>query len=81
MTHRPFGVVAVITPYNFPTDISSIALAHIIAAGNTAIWKPSEFSPTCCAMVAELFGRPGFPREWSTSFKVLVTLGRRSSSR
>ena len=61
MTHRPLGVVGAITPYNFPTDISSIALAHIIAAGNTAIWKPSEFSPTCCAMVAELFGEAGLP--------------------
>ena len=28
MTHRPLGVVGAITPYNFPTDISSIALAH-----------------------------------------------------
>ena len=61
MTHRPLGVVGAITPYNFPTDISSIALAHIIAAGNTAVWKPSEFSPTCCAMVAELFGEAGLP--------------------
>ena len=61
MTHRPLGVVAAITPYNFPTDISSIAIAHIIAAGNTAIWKPSEFSPTCCAMVAELFEEAGLP--------------------
>lgn len=61
MTHRPVGVVGAITPYNFPTDISSIALAHIIAAGNTAIWKPSEFSPTCCAMVAQLFEEAGLP--------------------
>jgi len=61
MTHRPLGVVGAITPYNFPTDISSIALAHIIAAGNTAVWKPSEFSPTCCAMVAELFDEAGLP--------------------
>ena len=44
-THRPLGVVGAITPYNFPTDISSIALAHIIAAGNTAVWKPSESRP------------------------------------
>ena len=45
LTHRPLGVVGAITPYNFPTDISSIALAHIVAAGNTVVWKPSEFSP------------------------------------
>ncbi len=61
LTHRPLGVVGVITPYNFPTDISSIALAHIIAAGNTAVWKPSEFAPTTCAMVAETFAEAGLP--------------------
>ncbi len=61
MTHRPLGVVAAITPFNFPTDISSIALAHIVAAGNTVIWKPSEFAATACAMVAEFFAEAGFP--------------------
>jgi succinate-semialdehyde dehydrogenase/glutarate-semialdehyde dehydrogenase len=59
--HRPLGVVGVITPYNFPTDISSIALAHIIAAGNTAVWKPSEYAPVSCAMVAQLFAEAGLP--------------------
>lgn len=59
--HRPLGVVGVITPYNFPTDISSIALAHIIAAGNTAVWKPSEYAPVSCAMVAQLFDEAGLP--------------------
>ncbi len=61
MSHRPLGVVGVITPYNFPTDISSIAIAHIIAAGNTVVWKPSEYAATSCAMVAELFGEAGLP--------------------
>ena len=61
MNHRPVGVVAVITPYNFPTDISSIALAHIVSAGNAVIWKPSEFSPVCCAMAADLFKEAGLP--------------------
>jgi len=61
MNHRPLGVVAAITPYNFPTDISSIALAHIAVAGNAVIWKPSEFSPVCCAMVADIFREAGLP--------------------
>ncbi len=61
LTHRPLGVVGAITPYNFPTDISSIALAHIVGAGNTVVWKPSEFAPTACAMVAELFTEAGLP--------------------
>lgn len=61
LTHRPLGVVGAITPYNFPTDISSIALAHIVGAGNTVVWKPSEFAPTSCAMVAEIFTEAGLP--------------------
>ena len=61
LTHRPLGVVGVITPYNFPTDISSIALAHIIAAGNTVVWKPSEFAPVCCNMIADVCTEAGLP--------------------
>lgn len=61
MNHRPLGVVAAITPYNFPTDISSIALAHIVAAGNAAIWKPSEYAAVSCAMLADLFKEAGLP--------------------
>jgi len=61
LTHRPLGVVAAITPYNFPTDISSIALAHIVAAGNTVIWKPSEYAAVSCAMLGDIFRDAGLP--------------------
>jgi len=61
LSHRPVGVVAVITPYNFPTDIASIAIAHAVASGNTVVWKPSEWAATSCAMLAELFAEAGFP--------------------
>lgn len=62
LTHRPLGVVTAITPYNFPTDISSIALAHIVAAGNTVVWKPSEYAAVSCAMMADLFVEAGLPK-------------------
>jgi len=61
LTHRPIGVVAVVTPYNFPTDIASIAIGHAIAAGNTVVWKPSEWTPISCAMLASLFADAGVP--------------------
>lgn len=61
LTHRPVGVLAVVTPYNFPTDISSIALAHALAAGNAVVWKPSEFAPICCTMVAAAVAEAGMP--------------------
>ncbi|MEM8985496.1 MAG: aldehyde dehydrogenase family protein [Pseudomonadota bacterium] len=60
--HRPLGVVGVITPYNFPTDISSIALAHAAVAGNTVVWKPTEYAPVSCAMVADIFEEAGVPK-------------------
>ncbi len=58
---RPVGVTAVITPYNFPTDIASIAIAHAVAAGNTVVWKPSEWANVSCSMIADLFSQAGFP--------------------
>jgi acyl-CoA reductase-like NAD-dependent aldehyde dehydrogenase len=61
LTHRPLGVIAVITPYNFPTDIGSIAIAHAIAVGNTVVWKPSEWAAVSCALLASLFAEAGFP--------------------
>lgn len=61
MNYRPLGVVGVVTPYNFPTDIPSIALAHIVAAGNAAVWKPSEYAPISCNLVAEIFTEAGLP--------------------
>jgi acyl-CoA reductase-like NAD-dependent aldehyde dehydrogenase len=61
LTHRPVGVVAVISPYNFPTDIASIAMAHALASGNTVVWKPSEWAAVSCGMLAELFEEAGFP--------------------
>ena len=61
MSHRPVGTIAVITPYNFPTDISSIALAHIVAAGNAVVWKPSEYAAMSCAMMADIFKEAGLP--------------------
>ncbi len=62
MSYRPVGVVAAVTPYNFPSVISSIALAHIAAAGNTVIWKPSEYAAVSCAMLADLFTEAGLPK-------------------
>ena len=58
---RPLGVIAVITPYNFPVDISCIALAHAVAAGNTVVWKPSEYAALACAMASDIFKEAGLP--------------------
>lgn len=58
---RPLGVIGLITPYNFPVDIASISIAYAVAAGDTVVWKPSEYAPTSCAMLAGALNDAGFP--------------------
>jgi acyl-CoA reductase-like NAD-dependent aldehyde dehydrogenase len=43
--HRPFGVVAAITPWNFPVMIATSKIAPALLAGNTVVLKPSPFTP------------------------------------
>lgn len=56
------GVVACITPWNFPVAIPMWVIMPSILAGNTAILKPSEETPICGHRLAELFVEAGFPR-------------------
>ncbi|MFU8763959.1 MAG: coniferyl aldehyde dehydrogenase [Haliea sp.] len=55
--YQPLGVVGVISPWNFPVNLTFGPLAGILAAGNRALIKPSEFTPATsevmAAMVAE----------------------------
>jgi aldehyde dehydrogenase (NAD+) len=44
---RPRGVVALITPWNFPVAIPAWKLAPALAYGNVCVWKPSSFAPAC----------------------------------
>ncbi len=61
VTQEPAGVVAVVTPWNFPVDIAAIAICYALAIGDTVIWKPSEHAPLSSAMLAEVFHDAGFP--------------------
>ena len=45
ITHRPYGVVAGITPWNFPIMIAMSKIAPALLAGNTMVLKPSPFTP------------------------------------
>ena len=58
---EPLGVVAAITPWNSPLLLASWKLAPALAAGNTVVWKPSEFSSVSALVFGELFERAGFP--------------------
>ncbi len=57
----PVGVVAAVTPWNFPVDIAGIPIVYGLAAGCTVVWKPSEFAPLCAGMFVELLHDAGFP--------------------
>ena len=54
--YQPKGVVGVISPWNFPVNLTFAPLAGILAAGNRAMIKPSEFTPVTSALIAQMFG-------------------------
>ena len=54
--YQPKGVVGVISPWNFPVNLTFAPLAGILAAGNRAMIKPSEFTPATSALMAQMFG-------------------------
>src|SRR5580693_3487223 len=58
---EPLGVIAAITPWNSPLMLAAWKLAPALAAGNTIVWKPSEFSSVSALVFGELFERAGFP--------------------
>jgi len=59
--HIPLGVVAAITPFNFPLNLSLHKIAPAIAAGNTVIFKPAEKTPVSAHKLAKLFHEAGLP--------------------
>ena len=58
---EPLGVVAAITPWNSPLLLAAWKLAPALAAGNTVVWKPSEYSSVSAFAFGELFEKAGFP--------------------
>ena len=59
--HQPLGVVAGITPFNFPAMVPMWMYPMAIACGNTFVLKPSEKDPTAPLIVARLFKEAGLP--------------------
>ncbi|HEX3808931.1 MAG TPA: coniferyl aldehyde dehydrogenase [Rhizomicrobium sp.] len=53
--YQPKGVVGVISPWNFPVNLTFTPLAGIFAAGNRAMIKPSEFTPRTSELMARMF--------------------------
>jgi malonate-semialdehyde dehydrogenase (acetylating) / methylmalonate-semialdehyde dehydrogenase len=59
--HQPLGVVAGITPFNFPVMVPLWMLANAVACGNAFVLKPSEKDPSPSRLLAELAGQAGVP--------------------
>ena len=58
---QPLGVVAGITPFNFPAMVPMWMFPIAIACGNTFVLKPSEKDPSCSIKLAQLFKEAGLP--------------------
>jgi succinate-semialdehyde dehydrogenase / glutarate-semialdehyde dehydrogenase len=61
VVQEPAGVIAAVTPWNFPVDIAGIPIVYGLAVGCTTVWKPSEQAPLCANMFAEVIHDAGFP--------------------
>jgi aldehyde dehydrogenase (NAD+) len=59
--YEPKGVIAIITPWNSPLTLTSWKLAPALAAGCTAVVKPSEFTSASMIEFARLMGKAGIP--------------------
>lgn len=59
--YEPIGVVAAISPWNSPLVLTAWKLAPALAAGNTVVVKPSEYSSASMLYLAGLFEEAGFP--------------------
>ncbi|MBA3810634.1 MAG: coniferyl aldehyde dehydrogenase [Caulobacteraceae bacterium] len=60
---QPKGVVGIISPWNFPVNLTFTPLAGVLAAGNRAMIKPSELTPATSDLMARMFGSVFSPEE------------------
>jgi aldehyde dehydrogenase (NAD+) len=58
---QPLGVVACITPWNFPVAIPIWKIAPALVCGNTVVFKPATLTPECACAVVSIFERAGLP--------------------
>jgi len=62
VVHEPIGVVAMITPWNWPLNQICAKVGPALAAGNTMVLKPSEEAPSNAVILAEVLERAGVPK-------------------
>lgn len=62
IVHEPWGVIGIISPWNYPFSIPAGEIIAALAMGNAVVLKPSEFTPLCALEVARLFADAGLPK-------------------
>jgi succinylglutamic semialdehyde dehydrogenase len=61
LRHRPHGVFAVFGPYNFPGHLPNGHIVPALIAGNTIVFKPSEYAPRTAIRTVQLWQQAGLP--------------------
>src|SRR5438067_11791403 len=66
LAYEPFGVIGIISSWNYPLAIPLGQIIPAIAAGNAVVCKTSELTPQCGALIGKLFADAGFPENLVT---------------
>ncbi|MGF1874193.1 aldehyde dehydrogenase family protein [Photobacterium frigidiphilum] len=61
VSREAVGVVAIISPWNFPTATAAWKIAPALAFGNSVIWKPANLTPASAVALTEIIHRQGLP--------------------
>lgn len=70
---EPVGVVAIVTPWNFPVATPAWKIAPALAYGNAVVWKPANLTPASSVALAEIIARAGLP---AGTFNMVMGPGR-----
>jgi acyl-CoA reductase-like NAD-dependent aldehyde dehydrogenase len=60
-TRVPLGVIAVVSPWNWPYTMGAELFAPAMAAGNAVVWVPAPTTSACCAVLADVLAGAGLP--------------------
>jgi len=70
---EPVGVVAIVTPWNFPVATPSWKIAPALAYGNAVVWKPANLTPAAAVALAQVIAGAGLP---AGTFNMVMGAGR-----
>lgn len=64
--YEPLGVIGIVSSWNYPLAIPMSQIIPAVAAGNAVVYKTSDFTPRCGALIEKLFADAGFPKDLVT---------------